>query len=867
MASPSAVGLLLVISLAAVSAVPTDTVGRLGDGSSLHQAHLLQKLGVVKCKKGSVACPLGKHYMSPGTAYSRIVGGEKNISKLMKVVSTEITTKPLKVNLRVAPGKQKVQLGPPGKKGPPGMKGNFGPIGFPGVRGKRGSTGVQGVVGRKGRRGPRGARGVGGEVVKGMTGRVGKSGPTGKAGSNGHTGQMGRPGFPGTPGHVGAKGREGSPGLPGVNGRPGKNGHAGRRGATGKRGARGKRGPVGLRGGRGQRGPRGNAVASLDGDRVVSSFHSTWRMYRRIKRGLQGLKRMRAKLIKKLALAQRRYKREQEEKRKRAAVLRAAKIAAASKLKKEQAAAEKRRKKREAKRKALEAKRRAAARQRAQRSKRIAAMKALQKAKHARLHGMFEIRALSADKCLSISQASARAGSRIILQKCHRYRHQVFMWIKDQLTSVLNGLCVSIKGGSMKDGAQLVMQRCQRFKAQRWDLTKKGYLKSRLHLKCADLYARRKATGTPVVIWPCHGGNNQVFALRRIAVARQVPLPGYRFRSWCKSITYRKKNVAQCFKMGRGWVWVGLCKKWWFRRQHIEFCTPKKPCAKCKYGIKKPTVKKVSKKMAKKIKKAKKILKRVSRRRRRVIQKIVKKILKKPLPLSRPCSRGKPCQANRKQHPHRRTRSKVRVRSSRPRRSRRRFSRRRHRRRHKRRTRRNRIKIRRGRSRRNRRTRVQIRRGRSRRNRRTRVQIRRGHKGAAKCRSRLVSFHKKARQSSTTHGGSASRAVDGNTNGRYARGSCTHTARTKRPWWRVDLRKMRRVRKVVVWNRQDCCSSRLNHFIVSVSARRVWSTCGRVAHAKRKNTIECGCRRARFVKVQLQRTAHLTLCEVQVFGS
>merc|ERR1719240_900794 len=101
----------------------------------------------------------------------------------------------------------------------------------------------------------------------------------------------------------------------------------------------------------------------------------------------------------------------------------------------------------------------------------------------------------------------------------------------------------------MKDGAELVMQRCQRFKAQRWDLTKKGYLKSRLHLKCADLYARRKASGTPVVMWRCHGGNNQVFALRRIAVARQVPLPGYRFRSWCKSVTYRKKNVAQCFQM------------------------------------------------------------------------------------------------------------------------------------------------------------------------------------------------------------------------------------------------------------------------------------------------------------------------------
>ena len=115
------------------------------------------------------------------------------------------------------------------------------------------------------------------------------------------------------------------------------------------------------------------------------------------------------------------------------------------------------------------------------------------------------------------------------------------MWTKDKLSSVLNGMCVAIKRGSMRSGALLVMQQCRNFKAQRWygptlrfcargeillvvgvrgvetlpamlgrELSKKGHLKSALNRKCVDLYARRTSVGTPVVMWKCHNGNNQV---------------------------------------------------------------------------------------------------------------------------------------------------------------------------------------------------------------------------------------------------------------------------------------------------------------------------------------------------------------------
>jgi len=568
----------------------------------------------------------------------------------------------------------------------------------------------------------------------------------------------------------------------GVNGRPGKNGAPGQRGPQGPQGPRGAVGKRGQLGRRGARGPRGKRAPTSHLKSVVGRFNSMSGLYHKVIRRVRKLSRMRSHLIQMLGIAKRRYAREQEEKRKRAAVLKAARIAAAKKLKAEHAAAARRKKARTAKRAADDKRRKAQRKQREAREARIAKMKRLLKAANKqRLHGMFELRAVHADKCVSINEASARSGSKLVLQNCRQYRHQVFMWTKDKLSSVLNGMCVAIKRGSMRSGALLVMQQCRNFKAQRWELSKKGHLKSALNRKCVDLYARRTSVGTPVVMWKCHNGNNQVFALRRISVARQVPMPGYRFRGWCKSVKYRKGHLNTCYKMGPGWVWVGLCKKYWFRKKHLSFCTPQKPCAKCKFGV----VKRQNKRNKRKNRP------RTSRRRRRMIQKIVKKILK-----AKPAKRGPVRHAGAKK-------------------------------------------------------------------RRTNVRIRKGGRG---CPNRLISFHKKAEQSSTGHGGRASRAVDGNTNGNYGRLSCSHTRRTNNPWWNVDLGQVRTISRVIVWNRQDCCTSRLNHFKVRVALRGKWRTCGSVRRARRKNTIPCGCRAARYVRVQLERRGYLTLCEVQVFG-
>jgi hypothetical protein len=64
----------------------------------------------------------------------------------------------------------------------------------------------------------------------------------------------------------------------------------------------------------------------------------------------------------------------------------------------------------------------------------------------------------------------------------------------------------------------------------------------------------------------------------------------------------------------------------------------------------------------------------------------------------------------------------------------------------------------------------------------------------------------------------AERAVDGNTNGAWQADSVTHTDLAAGPWWWVDLGSVRHIQGIRLFNRTDCCSSRLSHYQVFVSA-------------------------------------------------
>jgi hypothetical protein len=133
---------------------------------------------------------------------------------------------------------------------------------------------------------------------------------------------------------------------------------------------------------------------------------------------------------------------------------------------------------------------------------------------------------------------------------------------------------------------------------------------------------------------------------------------------------------------------------------------------------------------------------------------------------------------------------------------------------------------------------------------------------------KLVSQGKMTTQSSTLHGGSAEKAVDSSTDGDFTKGSCTHTKAAKGNWWEVDLGSPKKVTKVVLWNRQDCCASNLRNSKVTISTidgkQRL---CGWVSKTQphSKYEIACSSQVGRKVRVTQTADASMSLCEVQVF--
>src|SRR6185369_7438483 len=90
-----------------------------------------------------------------------------------------------------------------------------------------------------------------------------------------------------------------------------------------------------------------------------------------------------------------------------------------------------------------------------------------------------------------------------------------------------------------------------------------------------------------------------------------------------------------------------------------------------------------------------------------------------------------------------------------------------------------------------------------------------------------LALRKAASQSTTLPGTStaaAASAVDGNTDGSFYGGSVTATDFQTSPWWQVDLGATSTVNSVIVYNRTDCCASRLADYWVFVSNTPFLST-------------------------------------------
>lgn len=83
---------------------------------------------------------------------------------------------------------------------------------------------------------------------------------------------------------------------------------------------------------------------------------------------------------------------------------------------------------------------------------------------------------------------------------------------------------------------------------------------------------------------------------------------------------------------------------------------------------------------------------------------------------------------------------------------------------------------------------------------------------------RNVALGAAATQKSVGFGGVPERAVDGRTDGAFSSRSVTHTAQPEtQAWWQVDLGSSMPINSVELWNRTDCCSTRLQNYYLLVS--------------------------------------------------
>ena len=148
-----------------------------------------------------------------------------------------------------------------------------------------------------------------------------------------------------------------------------------------------------------------------------------------------------------------------------------------------------------------------------------------------------------------------------------------------------------------------------------------------------------------------------------------------------------------------------------------------------------------------------------------------------------------------------------------------------------------------------------------------------------------VAYLSHATQSSTHAPASlavASNAVDGSTNGAHPNGSVSHTrgGAGSKPWWQTDLGASFDISEIKLWNRTDCCGSRLRDFHVFVSDSPfasddpdVTSTATGVWHHRHTGTvgetavISVPNVSGRYVRVQLRGNEPLSLAEVEVIGS
>lgn len=143
-----------------------------------------------------------------------------------------------------------------------------------------------------------------------------------------------------------------------------------------------------------------------------------------------------------------------------------------------------------------------------------------------------------------------------------------------------------------------------------------------------------------------------------------------------------------------------------------------------------------------------------------------------------------------------------------------------------------------------------------------------------------MALNQPATQSTTLGNGRANLAVDGERSGTSPwAGDLQHTEEEENPWWEVELSSFSQIDQVIVFNRSDCCQSRLNDFYVLVSASPFnpeASLSELLNNLNISQTFFSGAAGSleilpidatgRYVRIQLAGTGTLHLREVEVIG-
>lgn len=139
--------------------------------------------------------------------------------------------------------------------------------------------------------------------------------------------------------------------------------------------------------------------------------------------------------------------------------------------------------------------------------------------------------------------------------------------------------------------------------------------------------------------------------------------------------------------------------------------------------------------------------------------------------------------------------------------------------------------------------------------------------GEADVLSNNIALGKPTLQSSTAWSGWSSRAVDGNTNGDYAAGSTTHTHRTWKPFWTVDLQAEYNISTIRVSNRTDGHQQELNGArILLFTDNNQYSLVGYLNENAIQTFSDIN-KKGRHVYIQLPGNGVLSLAEVEVQGT